>query len=376
MSHNVLGIIGGGQLALYIARSAVKRDVPFQIHAQNSDDPAATAYPQNCSFGPINDAEALSKAMAKCSHIALESEFWRPSVLKKALTGKKVCPELDSYELIYGKIAQRQLMTRLDIPQPRYRIVHNENECRRAFESFDRSVIIKCNTDGYDGLGNRYANTIDDLLSAAKFFKLSPENPALIESALNLTRELALTFFASSGHISFFPPVETIQEDHVCTTAISPANLAAAERERLESVAKLLVTAGLHGLYTIEFFREERGPWRYNEIAPRPHNSQHLSMDNCNYSQYDAIIAWVKNERLPERITPIGDAAMVNILGKTSSATKELQLPEVGVDIELKTYMYGKKESRPGRKLGHLTLLGPRERILNEALRMSREYNI
>lgn len=376
MSQNTLAILGAGQLALYIASSALKKGIPFKIIAQSKVDPAAIAFPNQSHFCQINDESLLADFTKDCTHIALENEFWSPRILKFVLEGKKVCPELTGYEMVYGKIRQRQLIKSLHISQPQYFIVHNNDEFERAFNFFGQNIVMKSNTGGYDGLGNKHITSLSQGLSGLKDFNASAVNPVLIEKQLELTRELALTFFSHEQFISFFPPVETIQEDHVCHTAISPANLAVAERDRLETVAKKLISKGLRGLYTIEFFREETGSWMYNEIAPRPHNSQHLSMDNCPMSQYDAIISWVNGDELPQRFNALFDAAMVNILGLKDAQTEQLSLPEIGSDIEVRTYLYGKSDSRPGRKLGHLTLLGPRERILNEAKRVSKEYRI
>lgn len=375
MPQNVLGILGAGQLALFTANACEKQGLAFRIFASDPSEPAAIAYPANCSFGKIGDVDALKDSFAHCTHIALESEFWSPKQLETALSGKQICPSLVGYELVYGKIKQRQLMQRLDIAQPKFFIVHNEAELKKAFEKLNQNVVLKRSTGGYDGTGNRYANTYEAALDAAMGFGLQTE-AVLVEEALTLTRELALTFFASDDQITYFPPVETLQDNHVCTTAVSPANLVVAERERLENVAKLLVASGMRGLFTLEFFREERGAWYYNEIAPRPHNSQHLSMDNCEFSQYDAIVNWVLDKPMPKRVNIIGDAAMVNILGKNDSADYQLSLPNHASDVEVRTYMYGKKISRLGRKLGHLTLLGPRERILSEAKNISKGYEL
>lgn len=376
MSHNILAILGAGQLALYIAKSARKMAIPFRIIAQSESDPAFMAFPSQSVLCQLNDESTLSLVTKDCSHIALENEFWTPAILKSTFHDKKVCPELHGYEMVHGKIRQRQLMKSLHIAQPQYFIIHSKEEFKKAFNFLGQNIVMKRNTGGYDGLGNKHITHLEEGYHGLDSFNVSHDNPILIEKNLNLTRELALTFFSQEHDISFFPPVETLQEDHVCHTAISPANLAVAERERLENVAKKLVSKGLRGLYTIEFFREETGPWMYNEIAPRPHNSQHLSMDNCLKSQYDVIISWVKGEVLPQRINALGDAAMVNILGQRSALTDKLMLPEIGSDIEVRTYLYGKKESRPGRKLGHLTLLGPRNRILDEAKKVSKEYRI
>lgn len=375
MPQDVLGIVGAGQLALYTAMAAQKNGLNFHIYAANKDEPAALAFPTQCSFGDLGDVQALQKSLGHCTHIALENEFWSPLQLHQALGGKKFCPDLEGYAMVYGKINQRTLMNRLEVPQPLFRIVNSESELRRAFENLGKSVIIKKDVGGYDGTGNRYANNLEDALVAAKAFGLN-DRAVLIEQALTLTRELALTFFVSDDRVTFFPTVETVQDSHVCTTAISPANLVSSERERLEMVAKHLSSAGARGLFTIEFFREERGPWYYNEIAPRPHNSQHLSMDNCELSQYEAIVYWVLNKEFPRQITMTGDAAMVNILGREDSDKYQLELPKVGADVEVRTYMYGKKQSRIGRKLGHLTLLGERNRILEEAKTLSQGYQL
>src|SRR5690606_5864516 len=112
--------------------------------------------------------------------------------------------------MIYGKINQRTLMNRLEVPQPQFRIVNSESELRRAFENLGKSVIIKKDVGGYDGTGNRYANNLEDALAAARAFGLN-DRAVLIEQALTLTRELALTFFIGDEKVTFFPTVETVQ---------------------------------------------------------------------------------------------------------------------------------------------------------------------
>lgn len=377
MSHNnVLGIIGAGQLALFSAQAAQKHEIDFIIYAENDLEPAALAYPSHCIYGAHGDEVALKKAFEKCTHVTLENEFWSPQKLSAALSDKIFCPDLFSYKSVYGKIEQRKLMHRLEVAQPKFHIINDFNELKSAFYDLNQNVVLKKNVGGYDGTGNFSATDLDQLNEAAKRFELNNNNPLLLEERLNLTRELALTFFATNNTITFWPAVETIQDGHVCTNAISPADLSLAEGERLEHTAKLLRSYGLRGLFTLEFFRCERGPWFYNEIAPRPHNSQHLSMVNCEISQYDAIAYWVKKERLPKYIPMTADAAMVNILGKKDAQDYHLKLPELSLDVEVKTYMYGKKESRSGRKLGHLAITGPRERILQEAKRLAEGYEL
>ena len=377
MLHNkILGIIGAGQLALFTARAALKHGLSFRIYANNPDEPASLEFPEQTVFGKLHDESALKEALAPCTHLVLENEFWSPEQLERIFTNQAFCPSLESYKQVYGKIEQRKLMQQLGVSQPKFAIIHNLVEAKKAYQDLGESVVLKRSTGGYDGTGNVTASSWQQLEQACAKFGLAQTQPLLLEKCLSITREIALTFFISDDHISFWPVVETLQDDHVCTSAISPADLALAEGSRLENIAKHLRSRGCRGLFTIEFFREERGDWLYNEIAPRPHNSQHLSMENCQYSQYDAVTLWVLDQALPNYIPLKSDAAMVNILGRKNQEQYQLKLPEVPHLLTLKTYMYGKKEARPGRKLGHLALLGPRELIIKEALRLSKGYEL
>ena len=363
-------------MALFTAQAALKHGLPFHLYATEPAEPAALAFAEYCSYGPLGDADALSAALSHCTHIVLENEFWSPLQLTQALAGKAFLPQLESYQMVFGKVAQRSLIQKLNIAQPDYRIIKQQTELIAAFHELKGDVIIKQNIGGYDGLGNRQPKNLDEAIAAALDFGMEEGQLILVEQALNIKREIALTFFANSKHMTFFPIVETVQESHVCTHAISPALITDAQKQQLESVAKHIAGAKAHGLFTIEFFCESDGPWLYNEIAPRPHNSQHLSMDNCAISQYEAIIFEVLEKELPAKILHTSDAVMVNILGLDDCEHYQLALPKTPDDIEIHTYMYGKKRSRRGRKLGHLTLIGNRIKILNEAKSLIQEYKL
>lgn len=351
LENPVIGLLGGGQLARMLALAGRPLGLDFHLLASSKNEPAAQVVPHLITgqVDRLNDLRRFSQS--GITHATFESEFVDVRLLSKALTkGIKIFPNLRSIGTIQDRKTQKQLLDRFQIPTAEWSTLSSPTDVRNALMIHHEGVVLKARRNGYDGYGTWILRARDSQIPkpAMAAFK----SPGLIaEKWIPFRRELAISFVRSgSGEFVALPLVETYQENSRCRWVKGPVphrDLAKMTRrfhylmERLKYI----------GVLSVEFF-EVKERLLVNELAPRVHNSAHYSIDALGYSQFEYHLRAGLGEPLPHVELHRTGFAMVNLLGRSARTPKLIRHNRGHL------HWYGKRENRPGRKMGHITALG------------------
>ena len=372
--YPVIGIIGDGQLALMLADVLIKSGQPFRAFSTSDNSPMALLYPEQTT-------QDLKSFRESADVFTLENEFFSVSELETMLATKQdhLFPELASYRHFSDKISQHRLYDALEIPSPRWMEIKDSDLTKIFSNGFSFPFIIKAPAGGYDGKGVRVVRNPSEFNSAADAFGLYEGKTLLLEEMVSIKKELAQGFLrASDGTFTILPLVETVQVNGICQYVYYPAPVDETISKQIETIIQRLIHAPLTGIFNFEFFLDEKGKIFINEGAPRPHNSQHLTIDASTDSQFILLAKYLSGvKNIPETVTT-KTSAMVNILGKSQGSDYKLILPEIDHNISVHTKLYGKEKCSPGRKLGHVNLVDSQSSVdLRElALKVFKEYHI
>ncbi|MEA5554613.1 5-(carboxyamino)imidazole ribonucleotide synthase [Anabaena cylindrica UHCC 0172] len=351
-----VGIIGGGQLAWMMGDAAKKLGVELVIQTPSQDDPAVSIA-QETVFAAVDDAAATEILAAKCDVITFENEFVNLNALS-FLEKQGVCfrPRLAALSPLLDKYDQRCYLRDLGLPVPQFFALEKPEDIQSKKEYLSFPIVLKARRHGYDGQGTFI---IHDL--AALSTVVNQNNTRfLVEEFVPFTRELAIIAARSvNGEIVTYPVVETQQEEQVCRRVIAPADITPQQEEEIQAIAHtLLNNLQAVGIFGIELFITANGKILVNEIAPRTHNSGHFSLDACKISQFEQHLRAVCGLPLVHPNLHCASAIMVNLLGYESSHSDYQNQRQKLADIpQAYLHWYGKTASRPGRKLGHITVL-------------------
>jgi 5-(carboxyamino)imidazole ribonucleotide synthase len=352
-----IGIFGGGQLAKMTLQAASIMNVDTVVFANKADEPALKLAPQHL-IGSWDDDDLLRQFAAMCDVITLESEFVPVDILKHVETlGTPVYASPQTVEQGRDKLIQKRRMQQAGIDVPRFKPVLVGTDILEASAEFGFPLILKARTLGYDGYGNvtiRRAHDIEPALNKLEGREL------MVEEMVNFVRELAVIVTrGQDGDIRAYPVVETIQQNHICHIVRCPAAIEESTAAIATEMAVKAVEAidGV-GTFGVELFELPNNQVIYNEIAPRPHNSGHYTIEGIITSQFEnhvrAVLGW-----------PLGDVAqiapatvMINILGERNGEPNPDALKEMLQVGGTHVHLYGKREVRSGRKMGHITVLG------------------
>jgi 5-(carboxyamino)imidazole ribonucleotide synthase len=351
-----LGIIGGGQLAWMMKDAANKLGVELIVQTPNQNDPAVSIA-QDSIFAAVDDAAATEILAQKCDLVTFENEFVDLTALS-ILEKKGVCfrPQLAALAPLLDKYEQRCYLRDLGVPVPQFLALSREKEIESQIENLGFPVVLKARRHGYDGQGTFI---IPDFATLSTIINQN-HTQFLLEEFVPFTKELAIIAARSvNGEIVIYPAVETLQEDQVCRWVIAPAKITNEQSLAIDAIAhKLLNSLQYVGVLGIELFLTADGKILVNEIAPRTHNSGHFSLDACETSQFEQHLRAVCGLTLTNPKLNCASAVMVNLLGYESShCDYQKQRQQLAVIPQATVHWYGKIEARPGRKLGHITVL-------------------
>ena len=352
----IVGMVGGGQLARMTHQAAIALGQSLHVLAASPDDGAALVA-ADVEIGSHTDIEALRQFAKACDVITFDHEHV-PGDLIRALEadGVVVWPSSAALRFAQDKAAMRARLAELGAPMPRWRRVTTIDDVVKVAAATSWPVILKATTGGYDGRG------VWMVSSPAEAEAVMADVPSLIvEERVALRREVAALVARSPfGQVATYPIVETVQRDGICVEVIAPApglsdDMALAAEELAIRIASDL---GVVGLLAVELFETSDG-FVVNELAMRPHNSGHWTIEGARTSQFEQHLRAVLDYPLGDTHITAPYVVMANVLGgepgglKIDERIHHLMAAEPGVKI----HMYG-KAVRPGRKIGHVTALG------------------
>lgn len=366
-----IGVIGAGQLARMMAPAATELDLPLRVLAGSSQESAARVA-RDVRIG-AHDSEADVRALAERSDvITFDHEHVPQTILRGIDTDglAAVRPSADALVHAQDKLIMRERLTALGHPCPRWWRVGDAASLANALEDAGGRAILKTPRGGYDGHGVVVAESAAD---GADW--LARHGELLVEELVPFTRELAVQVARRPGGDAVaYPVVQSVQNNGVCYEVIAPApNCDAAQQERIQQLGRAIAEdLDVVGLLAVELFECEDGTVLVNELAMRPHNTGHWSMDGAVTGQFEQHLRAVADLPLGSTAPIAPVAVMVNLLGGSQPELFSGARRAMGIDPELKVHLYG-KSVRPGRKLGHVTVIGEDARdLLRRAHRAER----
>ncbi|NJL88093.1 MAG: 5-(carboxyamino)imidazole ribonucleotide synthase [Leptolyngbyaceae cyanobacterium SM1_1_3] len=355
-----IGVIGGGQLAWMMAAGAKKLGLELIVQTPQATDPAA-AIATEIILAPIDDAAATAELASRCDLITFENEFVNlPALEKLAAQGTKFYPSLAAIKPLLDKYEQRLYLQKTGLPTPRFTALESEADGLHLAEKVAEiglPLVLKTRRHGYDGQGTFVLKT---LTAVEQTWQQLNYAPVLLEEFVPFARELAIMVARSQlKQVIAYPVVETQQVDQVCRRVIATAKVDLLVAEEIGAIARTVMDSlQAVGVFGIEFFLTQDGRVLVNEIAPRTHNSGHYSLDACRTSQFEQHLRAVSGLSLGSPAIACQQAVMVNLLGyKQAARDYAKQRHQLSQIPNAHVYWYGKTESYPGRKLGHVTVL-------------------
>lgn len=354
----VVGILGGGQLARMSAFQAIRMGFDVAILEKEKDSPAGVLTKKEF-VGWVDDKEIFNEFILASDVITLENEFIDSSYLSEIENqGKKVIPSSKTISLIQDKFVQKSTLQKAGVPVPKFLKVTVESSYEEISSIIGKKFLLKSRKMGYDGYGNASVKNKNEFETAIK--KLSSRHAELYaEEFVNFQKELAIMVVRTKKQIKCYPAVETIQKNHICHLVIAPAQIEQRLSKQSEEIAIHSVEAVKgYGIFGIEMFLDARNKILVNEMAPRPHNSGHYTIEGCITSQFENHIRATLGLSLgsTQMIKPF--AVMINLLGKRDDIGIMQNYESILIDEKIKLHLYGKKNSRIGRKMGHITVVG------------------
>ena len=343
-----IGIIGGGQLGRMTALAAARLGYRCHVLAPDADAPAAQVTDRR-TVGAYDDPAALDAFASAVDVVTIEFENLPVTSLEHLAQKVPVRPGPAVLRICQDRLLEKSFLNGLDAPTAPWRPLRTRDDLEDAL-ALGAPAVIKTARLGYDGKGQVAVGQGDGLRSG---WEQLGRVPAIVERLVRFEREISvITARDQNGRQVSYSPVENRHRNHVLAETIAPASIPRPLADAAIRLAeRLAVALDLVGLLAVEMFVDQNGGLLVNELAPRPHNSGHWTIDACATSQFEQLVRVICGLP-PGDPSPIAPATMTNLLGDEVEAWPAL-LAEPGARLHL----YGKSEVRPGRKLGHVTRL-------------------
>lgn len=357
-----IGIIGGGQLGKMFIQKSSQWSVPVNILDRDATCPASVLANHHI-IGSITDADEIQKLAAISDVLTWEIEHIDvDKLIELQRQGKTIIPNPEILKIIQDKGKQKTFYKQNNIPTSEFFIAATREEAKIKLAQTDfRKVAVKACTGGYDGKGV--------FISESKSILENPEiipfdSELMIEEFVPCKTEIAVLVARNrKGEQAVYPAIEMEfdPQSNLVSFLISPANIPLHLEQRAEQIALQCAKAfGSAGLFAVELFLSENDELLVNEIAPRPHNSAHHTIEGFYTSQYEQLLRVLLDMPLGSTHLKM-PCAMINIIGpETSSGNYRLKyFKELNNLVGVYVHLYGKEESKPNRKLGHITIVQP-----------------
>ena len=346
MPNITLGIIGSGQLGSMLCQAAKKLNIKTVVISDDAQGPAQS-FSDQFIFSKYDDQTKIKDFINKVDVVTFEFENIPVNILKNIDKEKKVFPKPDINEIVQNRKLEKTFVNNLGIKTTEWAFIKSAEDVLKNEKLLPG--ILKTNTLGYDGRGQFVLNSLDDIKKDWCF-----KADYILEKKVNLEKEISviLTRF-QNGTISIYEPIENVHKDQILKRSKIPAavndKIISAALQNAKKIAKHLDYVGT---MTVEYFISQNNDLLVNEIAPRVHNSGHLTINAFNVSQFEGHIRAVCDLEIirPDKIS--NSAEMINILGKEIEEYRSKTFNEGEFFFD-----YGKKEIKDKRKMGHLTIL-------------------
>jgi 5-(carboxyamino)imidazole ribonucleotide synthase len=347
----IIGIIGGGQLGRMMAIAAAQLGYFVHIYTNEPESPAAQVASQT-TVADYGDKIALQAFARSVQVITFEFENIPHKSLEFLEQEKPVFPSANILQISCDRLREKSFINKLGIATAKFHKVTDIDSLNAAVAEIGLPAVLKTTTMGYDGKGQVALKSASNLISTWNNFK---GTVAILEQFVDFVMEISVIVACSSdGKPVCYVPVQNIHKNHILNTTIAPAPISPALAAKAQKIATAIAKGlQLRGILAVEMFVTKNQELLVNEIAPRPHNSGHWTMDACITDQFEQSIRAVCGLPLGNA-EQLCDATMKNLLGEEAR-----NLQPYFIDKNAKVHLYGKKEIRPGRKMGHVNFLKP-----------------
>ncbi|MBI2215250.1 MAG: 5-(carboxyamino)imidazole ribonucleotide synthase [Acidobacteria bacterium] len=358
---STIGIFGNGQLGRMIALAAKPLGYRVHVFGPEAGSPAAQVADAE-SVARYDDRGAVERFASSCDVITLEFENIPVSAVHWAEAITPVRPGSNVLEVTQHRVREKSLCVDLEVPVPSFAAIESFEELRQALRGVGVPAVLKTATLGYDGKGQARIATAHD---AAKAWDAIGARAAILEAFVPFVSEISIVAARGlDGSFRHWGVIENVHTSHILDTSVAPASVSDQTADHAVEIARqILEHLGVVGVMCVEMFLCSDGAILVNELAPRVHNSGHLTIEASPTSQFEQQVRAVCG--LPLGDSSIRPAAMANLLGDLWANGQPAWEKALGGDA-VKLHLYGKSEARAGRKMGHLTALGA---TTDEALR-------
>jgi len=369
----VVGVVGGGQLARMMQQAAIALGVQLRVLAEDELVSAAQVI-ADAPVGDYRHAEAVRRFAAGCDVVTFDHEHVPTGLLHTLeADGVAVRPGPDALVHAQDKSVMRARLDEIGAPSPAHALAATPADVIAFAEKAGFPVVLKTTRGGYDGKGVWFAKGPDDIAIDQAF---ATGVPILAEEKVDFVRELsALVVRSPHGQAVAYPVVESVQDDGICVEVTAPApGLSTAAATRAQQIALTIAgELGVTGVLAVEMFETRDGRLLVNELAMRPHNTGHWTIDGAVTSQFENHLRAVLDLPLGAPTARASYTVMENVLGGEVADMHKGLLHVMARDPELKVHLYG-KPVRPGRKVGHVTAYGEELEQVRERARHAAAY--
>jgi 5-(carboxyamino)imidazole ribonucleotide synthase len=349
---SVIGVLGGGQLGRMTALAAARLGYRTHIYTTEADSPGAQVTPL-VTIAALDDSAALSRFAAEVDVVTYETENIPLEALDHILPHAPVHPGVEVLRVAQDRLREKDYLREVEVATAQYREITNAAALGRAVRDFGGRGVLKTVRMGYDGKGQVMITPESDPKRA---WAAMGGELGILEAYVDYRCEISVIVVRSeTGALATYPAVENQHVNHILDTTIAPARVLPEVAMRAEAIARHIAERlGVIGVLAVEMFVTQENDILVNELAPRPHNSGHWTIDACYTSQFEQLVRAICG--LP--------------LGSTDSHSDAIMKNLIGADIDrwrdplseplMKLHLYGKRDAPPGRKMGHVTRLLPR----------------
>ncbi len=357
LTNSTIGIIGGGQLGRMMALSAKAMGYRIIVLDPTKDCPAAQVSDEQI-IADYDDKVALRELAEKAEVVTYEFENIDYDALKMTQDLVDVPQGAELLSITQDRILEKAYLESANINIAPYAIIVDKEEIETEIKSIGYPAVLKTAQGGYDGKGQVVLHDADDIEKAARLLRYGS---SVLEAWIPFEKEISIVVArGKEGQVETFPVAENVHVNNILHTTIAPADVSADVHEEAEEIAKKLADVlQLCGVLAVEMFVTKSGAIYVNELAPRPHNSGHFTIEACSISQFTQHIRAIVGLPLikPELLKP---ALMINILGQHVEAVNEKMIDYPHWFV----HYYGKKDTKINRKMGHVTVLTEDPRIV------------
>lgn len=359
-----IGVIGGGQLGMMLVREA--RRMGYETIVWDPDPRCPAARVSGTAIAaPFDDATAADRMAEGADVITYEFENVDPQMVERLEGRKPLLPGSAILRTARHRLREKEELRARGFPTVRFAAARTRSEVREALRTVGLPSVVKTATAGYDGKGQK---VLEDEPSAERFLtsQIPPGAEYVVEEFVRLRTEISVLVLRSrNGEVRCFPPAENAHRENILYRSVIPARIGSELTLRALAMGSDIIRSfSLTGLLCVEMFLTHAGDLLVNELAPRPHNSGHWSLDASTISQFEGLVRVLCNLPVPEpgMLCPCG---MLNILGRHMG---KLDFPGLLSAEGVKLHLYGKHRVEPARKMGHITVTGPSPEVVEERL--------